>query len=183
LCLKAGLGAARAYTQAGKTLEAREVYGVLDSGLRALLASTAEDAPERPELLALGADAQLGEGFVLIAAGQHNQAVPFFQARLQGADGGTDPNLRFGATLGLAEARFGKREYEAARELFAEVAALDFTDGDRRARALVMLAECYLNLPSADSKAEARKRLTVVSEHYGDTPSARVARETLQTRL
>jgi hypothetical protein len=178
LCLRAGLAAARASTATGETLVARELYGALESGVRTLLAEAAEGSEEHAQLVRLAAGAQLGEGFVLIASGQANQALPFFNARGTSANG-SDPSLRFGARLGIGEAHLAQRDYSSARVALAGVAALDHTDRDRVARALVGLAECYRNLSTTDSTAEAKRRLNYVVEQYPDTPWARVARETL----
>lgn len=178
LCMRAGLAAARAATSTGETLVARELYGALDSALRTMLAEASEGTEEHGHLVRLAADAQLGEGFVLIASGQARQALPFFNARVTSANG-SDPSLRFGAQLGIGEAHLAQRDYSSARVALASVAALDHTDRDRVARALVRLADCYLNLGTTDSTSQAKRRLTYVVEQYSDTPWARVARETL----
>ncbi len=178
LCMHAGLAAARAATSTGETLVARELYGALDSALRSMLAEASEGTEEHGHLVRLAADAQLGEGFVLIASGQARQALPFFNARVTSANG-SDPSLRFGAQLGIGEAHLAQRDYSSARVALASVAALDHTDRDRVARALVRLADCYLNLGTTDSSSQAKRRLTYVVEQYSDTPWARVARETL----
>ena len=178
LCMRAGLAAARAATSTGETLVARELYGALDSALRSMLAEASEGTEEHGLLVRLAADAQLGEGFVLIASGQARQALPFFNARVTSANG-SDPSLRFGAQLGIGEAHLAQRDYSSARVALASVAALDHTDRDRVARAIVRLADCYLNLGTTDSTSQAKRRLTYVVEQYSDTPWARVARETL----
>ncbi|MAF66133.1 MAG: hypothetical protein CMJ84_10820 [Planctomycetes bacterium] len=183
MCMRAGLAAARAATDTGETLVARELYGALGNAVRALLAEASEGTETHAQLVRLAAGAQLGEGFVLIASGQPNQALPFFNARVPlgsapSGDAG-DPSLRFGTQLGIGEAHLAQRDYSKARVALAGVAALDHTDRDRVARALVRLAACYRNLSTTDSTSQAKRRLTYVVEHYSDTPWARVARETL----
>ncbi len=183
-CLKAGLAASQALMTAGETLPAREVLGVLTSTARTMLASSEEGSAERTELEALVAEAQLGEGFVLLASGQARQAETFFRAQLQNSKGGPAAQ-RFGALLGLGEAALaqGKEDSTKLREAslhFASVAGLDFTSRDRTARALLRLAETLSALGDSDASVQVRLRLQTLVEHYGDTPSAATARVLLE---
>lgn len=179
-CMVAGLEAARALIAAGETLPARETLGVLASSLRAMLASSEEGSPERTQLEGLLAEAQLGEGFVLLASGQGRQAETFFRAQLQNSKNGPAAQ-RFGAMLGLGEACFAQgsedsAKYREASLHYAGVAGLDFTDRDRTAHATLRLAETLLALGDSDATVQARLRLQTLVEHYGDTPSAAPAR-------
>jgi TolA-binding protein len=184
-CLLAGLESARALITAGETLPARETLGALTSAARAMLASAPEDSPERVKLEALVAEAQLGEGFVLLASGQARQAETFFQAQLQNAKDGPAAQ-RFGALLGLGEAALaqGAEDSKKLREAslhLAGVAGLDFTNRDRTARALLLLAETLPKLGDSDGTAQARLRLQTLIQQYGDTPSAAAARALLES--
>jgi TolA-binding protein len=160
---------------AGDTLASREILGVLKSGIASMRAQVQADSPASEELAALAAEADLGEGYVLIASGQHAQAESFFQSRLQNADS-AGPTTRFGAMLGLSEAYAAGKKHAEARILFARVTAIDFTRRDRTARALLRLAQTTLELKESDADARARKWLTELLENYGDTPSASTAR-------
>jgi hypothetical protein len=63
---------------------------------------------------------------------------------------------------------------------FAKVSALDHTDRDRVARALVGLADVTLKLADSTANADAKKWLGTVAELYGDTPAAAQAAALLQ---
>lgn len=178
LCARAGLEAGEALLAAGDSLGAREVLGALKSMLGTLKAQVPADSPESSAIAALLAQAELGEGFALLANGQVRQAESFFQARLQNPTA-VDARTRFGAMLGMAETHMADRNYSAARVLFARVAAIDFTDRDRSARATLRLAQASIELKEPDSPARARKWLDEVVGKFGDTPSAFTARELL----
>jgi TolA-binding protein len=95
--------------------------------------------------------------------------------------GGTQASeaLRFGATLGLAEALLAEGKAREAQFLFARISALDYTDRDRVARALVRMAEAAKALADPDYKKQAQAWLGDVLERFGDTPWAARARELL----
>ncbi|MCB9914309.1 MAG: hypothetical protein H6828_04045 [Planctomycetes bacterium] len=184
-CLRAGLEAARALTAAGETLPAREVLGVLSGAARDMLAAAEEGSSARVRLAALSAEAQLGEGYVLLAGGQARQAETFFRAQLQNAKNGPAAQ-RYGALLGLGEAlrAQGAGDTGKLREAslhLAVVAGLDYTDRDRSATALLRLAETLLELGDSDGAAQARTRLQILADQFGDTPAAAPAREHLKT--
>lgn len=178
LCARAGLSAGEALLAAGDSLGAREVLGALKSMLGALKTQVPADSPEASAITAILAEAELGEGFALLANGQVRQAESFFQARLQNPTA-VDARTRFGAMLGMAETHMADRNYSAARVLFARVAAIDFTDRDRGARATLRLAQATIELKEPDSPARARKWLDEVAGKFGDTPAAFTARQLL----
>lgn len=178
LCLQAGLAAGQALLAANDTLGAREVFGVLESGISSLQPQLAQGSPESQELARLAAEADLGEGYLLIAGGQPGQAETFFEARLRNADK-AGATTRFGAMMGLAEAYAAGHKSAEARVLFARVASIDFTNRDRTARALLRLAQTTVELKEPESAANARKWLNDIVTYYGNTPSARAARENL----
>lgn len=182
ICARAGLEAGHCLLEAGgDTLAAREVFSDLDSAIAQALSDLEETAPERKELMDLQARAQLGEGYVLLAtASQARQAKLFFEGRKSAA---RDANsaLRFGVGMGLALAEQSAGEHQKARLAFLEVASLEPRNRDRIARALVGAAQCFIELKdTTEWSSEARKRLEEVASRYGDTPSARVARELLE---
>ena len=178
--LKAGLQAVRGLTEAGDTLGAREVNGVLTGAVRDAIAALEPEAPEAGILAALRDETQLNEGFILLAAKQAPQAQTFFLAQLKNATGGSAA-LRYGAMLGLGEAYVAQGEMRQASLQFATVAAIDYTDRDRSARALLRLAETLTKLGDSDGSLQARKRLEVITTTFGDTPSAAPARKLLET--
>ena len=183
LCARAGLEAAHGLLNAPEpdTLAAREVFGDLDSAIAAALSELDENAIGRGELTALQERAQLGEGFVLLATeSQARQAKLFFEGKQSSAQTSSAAR-RFGITLGLALALQNSGEHQKARLQFLEVASLEPSNRDRTARALVGAAECFIELKdSTEWASEARKRLEEVTEKYGDTPAARIAREHLE---
>ena len=122
--------------------------------------------------------ARLGEGFCLLAKGSTSQARTFFQGQLTNAS--KSSSQRFGARLGLAQALFADGRFREAQIEFAQVSAIDHTDRDRVARALVGLAECSQQLSDSTGRQQAKSWLQTVKDQYGDTPSALRAQELLK---
>lgn len=176
----AGLHAIRALTASGDTLGAREIAGVLTNEINGMLPTAEEGSADQARLKALASEVQLAEGFVLMAAGQARQAETFFQSQLAGSKGKASA-LRFGSMFGLGLAQAAQENYREASIQFATVAAIDFTDRDRTALALLHLAETAIKLGDKGATGEARKRFTVLTESFGDTPSAAVARKRLES--
>lgn len=176
--LDAGLRGIRALTQAGDTLGAREISGVLANGIAAKQAEFEDGTPEKTRLNALAAEVQLAEGFVLIAADQSRQAETFFNSQLDAAKDGPAA-LRYGSMLGLGQALLAEGKLREASVQFASVASIDYTDRDRSAKALLLLAETMIKLGDSDGTTQAKKRLNVILDSFGDTPSAAPARKTL----
>jgi len=177
---EAGLAAVRALTAAGETLAAREIAGVLASGINAMSTELEEGSAEAATLARLAAEAQLAEGFVLLAGDQGRQAETFFNSQLgQSAQG--PAALRYGAMLGLGQALYAQEKYRQASVHFATVAAIDYTDRDRTASALHKLAETYMKLEDSDGTTQAKIRLRLILESFGDTPSAAPARKMLES--
>lgn len=180
LCFEAGLNAARALLAAAPpdTLGARELYSSLDRGVGAALADLDANAPGRARLMRLQDEAQLGDGFAELAAGNAKKAASFFQAKLS-ANGISD-TLRHGASFGLAQALAADGKSRDAQLLFATVSALDHSDRDRAAAAQVALAEVGLKLADPDATPQARLLLETVVKTQGDTLAAAKAREMLK---
>ncbi|MCA8981056.1 MAG: hypothetical protein H6831_10970 [Planctomycetes bacterium] len=179
LCLKAGLQAARALVDAGDTLAAREIYGVLANRARTAAAQAEEGSPERQLFAQLEAEAILGPGFVDVASSQYDQAITFFSGQKTTAQTSKNATALYGATYGMALALLGKGETRKAQLQFAIVSALDYTDNDRSAAAKLGLARCYVQLGDSDGVATSRALLKEIVEQFGTTPSARAAREML----
>ena len=181
-CLRAGLDAADAFLAAGDTLGARELYATLQNSLQGLIASI--DATLEPgrvaKLEASRGMAALGEGFCLLADGQTDQAVSFFEGRVSSPDAGSGA-VRGGAMLGLAEAYLSKGKSREAQIEFAKVSAVDYASGDHRARALLGLARASVQISDTSSVEEAKRYLTSIQNQYADTPAAKEAGELLKT--
>ncbi len=174
-CYRAGLRAADAYLALKETLAAREIYQSIEAAVPGVIAGRAEEDPERPGLLAVQAEARLGEGFVLLASGSVAQAQTFFEQQDVGEE--SHPALRFGVKLGLGLVHLTQGEPRQASLHFATVSSLDHTDRDRVARALIGLAESALALPDSDGAANARTWLRSVLDHYPDSIWVRRAQE------
>lgn len=170
VCYQSGVFAAEAFLATGDGATARTLFNELSGALATLLASLDADDPSRGLLTALHAKAQLGEGFCLLADGQNAQARTFFQGQLSAA-GKSNSAQRFGAQLGLAEALLADGNARQAQIEFAQVSAIDYTDRDNVARALVGLAECALQLSDTDARKQADAWLQTVRDQYGDTPA------------
>jgi TolA-binding protein len=173
---EAGLAAAEAFLAERDTLQAREIYSTLEAAVPRALARAGNDDNMQSFLRSVESSAKLGEGFCQLASGSAPQAKTFFQGQADAAGVGT-PALRSGARFGLAEALFQEGDYRGAQLAFAQVSAIDHTDRDRVARALVGFARCALRRSDQDGRADAQRRLTVVQEQYGDTPAVLAAQE------
>ena len=180
-CLRAGLYGARAMLAAGDTLGAREVFTALDSSVGPLLASLTPEDPGYASLAAIRDEAQLGEGFAELTAGNSSAALTFFQNKLTGMNGGATDTIRAVASLGLGEALLAEGQTRRAPIEFARVSALDHSDRDRVARAQLLLAKCAQELKDRDAKKTSCTWLKAVVESYGDTPSAAEARKLITT--
>ena len=117
----------------------------------------------------------------MLASDNASQAMNFFRAQLANAGSDAPAALRFGARLGLAEALLSSDKVREAQIEFARVAALDHTDRDNVARALVGQARCALQTSDSGARANARAWLETVTSQYGDTPSVLSAQEILES--
>lgn len=181
-CARAGLQAARALLAANDTLGARETFTGLLSSLDSALAGMSPGDQDYVLYQGLRAEATLGDGYAELVGGNVNQARTFFEGVLRRVKSSDPANLRFGAVFGLGETLLTEGKTREAQFRFAEVSAIDHTDRDRVAQALLRQAECSQKLVDADFKAQSIRWLTAIVEEYGDTPSAGAAREML-TRL
>ncbi|MFT7679957.1 MAG: hypothetical protein ACI8QC_003962 [Planctomycetota bacterium] len=171
LCLSAALASAQAYLGVGNTLKARELFTAADTGIASHLNSLT-DASESTlaHLAGQRGTAAAGEGFCLLAGGDANGAQNFFEGRLRKAD--ATPAERHASELGLAKVHLAAGKNREALVLFATVSALEASDRDRVAAALLGLAESTLAVGSSSAQADAKRALTQVVESYGDTLSA-----------
>jgi tetratricopeptide (TPR) repeat protein len=177
-CMQAGLLAARALLDAKETLTPREIFRALENAIQDMLAKLEESDGRRDALEDLLLEAQAGEGYVLLAAGQVREAKNFFEGQARGTNG-HGVGGSWAIKMGLAETLFAEKSYRAAQVEFAKVAALDPSDRDRRANALVRLSECAKALGDAEADRDAQRWLEEVTTQYGDTPAAPRARSLL----
>jgi tetratricopeptide (TPR) repeat protein len=174
--LEAGSSAARAMLAMGDTLAAREVYQALEGEAAGLLAELAADDPGRRVLLQIQSDAELGEGFALLAGGQTRQALSFFESRAQNLNGHSTGVLRSGLALGYAQSLLAEGRQREAQVWFARVVALEPSDRDRIAEALVGMADASRALGDTAEGLNPGRWLDEVLGTYGDTPAAQRAR-------
>ena len=184
-CVAAGVQAGRALLAAEDTLAAREVFTQVDSAASALI-SELEAAPNPAQAGALATlqnlrgVARVGQdGFAELVGGNLQSAKNYFADKVQNVGPTTPPAERFAALLGLARAELAEGKLRDAEFRFAQVAALDYTDRDRVAEALVGQAECAQKIGGPDAAAESKALLALVLEQYGETPAALLARERL----
>jgi len=174
--LEAGACASRALLASSDTLGARELYASLATQATAFLAELSPDDSRRRVLLNIQHEAQLGEGFALLAGGQSRQALTFFEGRLRNLNGDSTAGLRTGVALGYARSLLAEERPREAQVWFARVAALEPFDRDYVAAGLVGMAECSLALKDTADGLTADAWLDECLRSYGDTPAAARAR-------
>lgn len=174
-CYAAGLRAADAYLMQKETLAAREIYQSIQASLPGAIAGLGEGSPETAKLQLLLVEARLGEGFVLLQSGSASQARAFFEEQLSAA--GTNAAQRYGARLGLGCTGLAEEQWRRAQVELAAVSAVDYTDPERPARALVGLAEAALNLPDSDARNHARVWIEAVLQNHPESIWVRRAHE------
>lgn len=176
ISFQAGLAAAESYLASAGEARARELYLSLDGAIGTALASLADGDPLRARYAAIQSEARLGEGFCLLAGGSASQARTFFQGQISGAE--NNAARRFGARLGLGKVLLAEGNARGAELEFAQVSAIDHTNRDRNAQALVGLAESAIQL---QARNEAKLWLDTVIQQYADTPSVLRAQELKKT--
>lgn len=170
----AALQAAHAAIAAGDTGTARELYTSAEGAFRAF------QSEDPVQMLAAkeGAEvASLGESYSKVARGDFSGARGALERavdRMETAAG------KGAARLALGEALLGAGEPLAALQPLARVSALDHTDRDRRAAAMVALAKAQRAISADKGAGPAKATLDLVVAHYGDTPAAVEARSLLK---
>ena len=179
-CMDAGLEAAHAFLT-GDTPDtgvARELFASLEVAFGQAATLEGVGASERVHLLAGQGRAAVGEGYCLLAAGDSTKAERFFQGRLSGAS--SNPAQRFSVLHGLGLSLLAQGKLMQGQVELAKVSSLDHTSRDRKAAALVALANAALKLGAADAPALAKRWLTTVTDVYSDTPAAAQAAKALE---
>ncbi|MDE0916160.1 MAG: hypothetical protein OSB57_13375 [Planctomycetota bacterium] len=179
-CMDAGLEAAHAFlaSDTPDTGKARELFTSLEVAFGQAATLEGVGAEERVHLLAGQGRAAAGEGYCLLATGDGTKAERFFQGRLSSA--GSNSAQRFSILYGLGLSLIAQGKFVAGQVELAKVSSLDHTSRDRKAAALVALAQAALKLGNADAPTQAKRWLTTVTSVFGDTPAAAKAAEALK---
>ena len=121
-----------------------------------------------------GCSSSRRDGFAELVGGNLQAAKNFFENQYLTKISPTDPAaIRYAVTYGLAEVRRRDGKLREAELLFATVAAIDYSNRDRVAAALVGQAQCAKSIADSDSNARFKALLQTVIKDYGDTPAAR----------
>lgn len=181
MSLEAGLSAAHAYLQSDDTATARTLFTSLEGALnQAVNDMAAEDPALAGKLTRLAGEASVGEGFCMLAGAQVADAIQFFQGKQREGDSDGNSGKRFAATLGLGEAYAANGDLRKSQIELAKVSALEYSNPDRSARALLRLAEVTLQLGGTNATSQARTWINTLTGLYGGTPAAAGAAELLK---
>ena len=171
---EAALSAGHAATAAKDTGTARELFTAAESAFREIAAGDTADATRA----AAGAEeASLGESYSRIAREDFAGARGALE---RAVDKMETPAGRAAARLALGQCLVGLGENQAAIKELGWVSGLDHSNADRRAMALLALAQAELGLGDKGRTA-AKAALDRVVASYGATPAAATARATLAT--
>ena len=171
---EAALSAGHAAIAAKDTGTARELYTAAASAFGDIAAGDTSDAIRA----AAGAEeASLGESYSRIAREDFAGARSALE---RAVDKMKTPAGRAAARLALGQCLVGLGENQAAIRELGWVSGLDHSNPDRRAMALVALAQAELGLGDKGRTA-AKAALDRVVASYGETPAAATARAILAT--
>ncbi|MEM6572164.1 MAG: hypothetical protein AAF957_27360 [Planctomycetota bacterium] len=172
---QAALAGAYAALAADDTTGARELFGLA----RTAFSGITSDIPTISAAAAAGAEvAGLGDAMAQLAGGDAGRARSAFESAAR--DSKTSAGAAT-ARLGLGRVFLAEGKPRKAQREFAWVAGLDHTDGDRRAEALVGMAEATLAAGGDDAAVQAKSALDRVLTQYGATPAATRATKLLES--
>ena len=171
----AALQGAYAALGAGDNVGARELFDLAASAFGAV---ESEDSAVAAEASAGAEVAGMGTAITQAASGDAKSARRAFESAAK--DSKTSAGVA-AARLGLGHAWLAEGDPRKAQFEYAWVAGLDHTSADRRAEALVGLAEASLAAGEAGDAAAAKTALRRVTSQYGATPSARKAAQLLES--
>lgn len=158
---------------AGDASKGRELMGMAENAYRAV-ESTRPGAASRA---LVGAElASLAESLSKVARGDFSGARSGLQRAM---DSKESDAAKMAARLAFAKVLLNEGEVFEAKLAFAQVAAIDHSSADRRAEAMIGLADVALAEGGDDAEARAREHLQRVVKGYGDTPAAAVAAKRL----
>ena len=166
---------AYAAISAGDNVGARELfdlaaaaYGAIESENASVMAAAAAGAEV----------AGMGEAITKASSGDAKSVRRTFESASKSSE--TSAGMA-AAHLGLGHAWLAEGDFRKAQFEFAWGAGLDHTSADRRAEALVGLAEAGLKAGEAGDANAAKTALRQVASQYGATPSARKAAQLLES--
>lgn len=171
---EAALSAGHAAIAAKDTGTAREFFTAAENAFREIAAGDTVDATRA----AAGVEeASLGESYSRIAREDFAGARGALE---RAVDKMETPAGRAAARLALGHCLVGLGENQAAIRVLGWVSGLDHSNADRRAMALVALAQAEMGLGDKGRTA-AKAALDRVVASYGGTPAAATARAILAT--
>lgn len=171
----AAMHAAHAAISAGDNVGARELFDLAAAAYGAIKGESASVMASA----AAGAEvAGMGEAITKASSGNAKSVRRTFESASKSSE--TSAGMA-AAHLGLGHAWLAEGDFRKAQFEFAWVAGLDHTSADRRAEALVGLAEAGLAAGEAGDANAAKTALRQVASQYGATPSARKAAQLLES--
>ena len=171
----AALQGAYSALSAEDNVGARELF---DLAAAAFAAVESEDNAVAAAAAAGAEVAGMGTAITQAASGDAKSARRAFESAAK--DSKTSAGVA-AARLGLGHVWLAEGDARKAQFEFAWVAGLDHTSADRRAEALVGLAQASLAAGEAGDAGAAKTALRRVTSQYGATPAARKAAQLLES--
>lgn len=172
---EAALAGGYAALAAGDNVGGRELFDLARAAFNAIETESARVAAAAAAGIEV---ASLGEALTQVASGDAGRARATFETAAR--NNKTAAGIA-AARLGLGHAHLADGNARKAQFEFAWVAGIDHTTGDRRASALVGLAEATLAAGGDNAPAAAKSALDRVRTQYGATPAASKAAELLKS--
>ena len=171
----AAMQAAYAALAADDSLGARELFDLAGAAFGAV-------ESEKPSVVAVAAAgveiAGMGEALAKVASGDAKGARRAFESAAKSSK--TSSGVAT-ARLGLGHCWLAEGEARKAQLEFAWVAGVDHASADRRAEALLGLAQAGLAAGESGDANAAKTGLRRVASQYGATPAARKAAQLLES--
>lgn len=179
LMANAALSAGHAAVAAGDPSGARTLYTSAEAAFRAVSSSDDPTIDAAAKASAKGGAevAALGESFSKVARGDFSGAKSALE---RAVDKNETTAGKAAARLALGQAHLGLDEHYDAMVHFGWVSAMDHTNADRRAAALLGLADASLKSSPETGAAAAKSALERIMSEYGGTTSAAAAAERLK---
>lgn len=175
LVAEAALQGGLAALSADDTASGRELLTFAEGAFRGI---ESDDASVKARAAAGLETAALGELLSKVARKDFSGVQSSLE---RAADKAETVSGKAAAKLALGQALLGQGKPQDAILHLAWVSAMDHSSADRRAAALIGMAEASVAISEDKGPAQAKSALERVVEEYGATPSARVAAERLKT--
>lgn len=127
------------------------------------------DPASRQELESLQVSAKLAEGDSYLAEEQYDRAESFFKSLLGGSNGSSSIALKAGATNGIGECLYHKKQYEEARLEFTRANVLYRGSDEQTARSLYWLGKCVEALQEPRWQSKQESYWNELRERYPDS--------------